>query len=228
MPHARAGSKVEFLTISANGGPGARASVCHALAMANGDRLVLLRHGETEWSRTMRHTGRTDVPLTPLGEREAAAARPALARWRFAAVLTSPLGRARHTAELAGFSDARVDDDLIEWDYGELEGRTTAELREQSPGWTIWDGPPPGGERLEDVATRVDRVIQRVLAVDGDVLCVAHGHLLRTLTARWAGLAPIDARRFLLGTAAISVLGWEREERAVERTNDQHHLAGVD
>lgn len=196
--------------------------------MAQGDRVVLLRHGETEWSRTGRHTGRSDIDLTDHGVDEARAAGPALAAHRFALVLVSPLQRARRTAELAGFTDMTVDDDLLEWDYGEIEGRTTAELRETTPGWTIWDGPPPGGESIEQVGERVDRVIERVLAVDGDVLCVAHGHVSRTLTARWAGLPAGDARRFLMGTAAINVLGWEREARAIERSNDQRHLEGID
>lgn len=189
---------------------------------------MLLRHGETEWSRGGRHTGRTDIGLTTDGEAEARAAGAALSSHRFALVLVSPLQRARCTAALAGFDDVVVDDDLREWDYGSYEGRTTSEIRaEGDPHWTIWDGPPPDGEPIAHVGVRADRVIERTRATDGDVLCVAHGHVSRVLTARWVGLGAVDARRFLMGTAAINVLGWEREAPAIERLNDQSHLAEV-
>jgi probable phosphoglycerate mutase len=171
--------------------------------------LFLVRHGATEWSVTGRHTGRTDLPLLPEGEEKARAVGSLLARRHFALVLTSPLRRARRTAELAGHPEALVDDDLLEWDYGELEGLTTAEIRTSRPGWTVFSGPVPGGETLDEVATRVDRVIARARAVDGDTLVVAHGHVLRVLAARWCELDPVEGRRLPLATATLSVLGWE-------------------
>lgn len=181
--------------------------------------VVLLRHGETEWSAAGRHTGVTDVPLTERG-RDQARAIGALVRGRaFARVLVSPLRRAAETCRLAGFDGAEVVDDLREWGYGDFEGRTTEEIREGLPGWTIWVGPVPGGEVVDDVGHRVDRVIDAVRAVDGDVAVVAHGHLLRVMAARWIGL-PAEAGRLLaLSTATLSVLGWEREQPVVRVWN---------
>jgi len=140
-------------------------------------------------------------------------------------VLTSPLSRATETSALAGFPDAQVDPDLREWDYGDLEGRLTTDIRAELPGWTIWRGPWPGGETIEGVAARADRLVARVRAADGDVLLVAHGHLLRVLAARWLGLPATSGSLFALGTASISVLGWEREAPVVEHWNEASHLA---
>jgi broad specificity phosphatase PhoE len=182
--------------------------------------LVLVRHGETEWSRDRRHTGNTDLPLTEVGEEQARSVVGKLAGREFALVLTSPLQRARRTAELAGFGDrAEPDDDLRERDYGEYEGLTTKEIRVERPGWDVWCDDLPGGETLEAVGTRADRVIERALAADGDTLVFAHSHLLRTLGARWIGLGPEGGGKLVLGTAAVSVLGFERERRVLEHWN---------
>lgn len=190
--------------------------------MADGghNQAWLVRHGATEWSRDGRHTGRTDLPLLPEGEDEARAAGKLLQGLDLSLVLTSPLSRARRTCELAGLGDeAVVDDDLQEWDYGDYEGFTTAQIRRTVPGWTVWTGPCPGGETPEQVGARADRVIARVLAADGDVALFAHGHLLRVLTARWCELDPTEGRRFVLETATVSQLGWEHEYRAVRLWN---------
>ncbi len=182
--------------------------------------LWIVRHGETEWSRTGRHTGRTDVPLTDEGRRQAAALRRALEGRRFALVLSSPLSRAWETCRLAGFADvAQTTDDLREWDYGAFEGRTSAEIRREHPGWTIWTGEVPMGETIEAVARRAERVIDRAVAAGGDVLLFAHGHVLRILTARWLGLAPRDGRLFALATASIGVLGDENGTRVIRSWN---------
>jgi broad specificity phosphatase PhoE len=180
-------------------------------------RAVIVRHGETEWSRAWRHTGRTDLPLTEAGRAAAARLKPMLAGWSFALVLTSPLQRARQTAALAGFPDARACDDLLEWDYGDDEGRTSAEIREERPGWLIWTDGPKNGETIDQVAERADRVIERVLHAGGDTLCFAHGHILRILSARWIDSPPQLAQRLLLATAAPSTLGWEHDYRSIER-----------
>ena len=187
-------------------------------------RLWLVRHGETEWARLGRHTSRTDVPLTDRGRIEAAAVGRRLQGHRFVAVLSSPMSRALETARIAGFGDrAEVLDDLREWDYGADEGRTTAEIREAGDGrerWTIWRDGPRGGEPIEQVGERADRVIARAHDQPGDVLVFAHGHVLRVLAARWLTLPPIDGRHFALGTATISVLGWERDTPVIERWNE--------
>jgi probable phosphoglycerate mutase len=183
-------------------------------------RIVVVRHGETEWSRDGRHTGRSDVPLTEEGRRSASALRAQLTGWTFAAVLTSPLQRALDTCALAGFGDAaRVDDDLMEWDYGQYDGLTAAEIRRLRPGWTIWSDGVAGGETLDEVARRAERVIAAATAIDGDVALFAHGHLLRILTARWLQMAAHAGQRFLLRPAAPSVLGYEHEWRALLRWN---------
>jgi probable phosphoglycerate mutase len=182
--------------------------------------LVLVRHGQTEWSAAGRHTGRTDVPLTDEGEVQARALAPRLAQRSFARVLVSPRRRARDTARLAGVADqSEVDDDLAEWDYGDYEGRTSDEIHETDPGWTIWRAGAPGGETPAQVAARADRVIARALAADGDVLLVAHGHLLRVLTARWLGLEAAGGRYFRLEPATLNELGYEREQRVIARWN---------
>jgi broad specificity phosphatase PhoE len=188
----------------------------------------LVRHGETEWAKLGRHTGRTDVALTADGRRQAKALGRRLAGHRFGLVLTSPLRRAADTAQIAGFGAAAVEDpDLMEWDYGSLEGRLTADIRAEMPGWTIWRGPWPNGETIDEVAARADRVIARLRAFDhpGDALVFAHGHLLRVLGARWIGLPPASGGLFELGTATLSMLGWEREAPTIERWNEACHLA---
>jgi len=182
-------------------------------------RAVLIRHGETEWSRDRKHTGRTDIPLTAVGEAQAAALAPRLAGRFFAEVLVSPLSRAIETADLAGLTGAQVTPDLAEWDYGDYEGRTTADIREDRPGWDLFTDGVPHGESLDEVADRVDRVIAKVLAATGDVVCVAHAHLLRVLAVRWLGAAPESSRYLVLGPASISVLGWEREQAVIEHWN---------
>ncbi|MFI5046109.1 MAG: histidine phosphatase family protein [Acidimicrobiia bacterium] len=188
--------------------------------MAGVHDIVLARHGETEWSASGRHTSFTDVALTARGREQAAALRGRLARWSFAAVLTSPRRRARDTCELAGVgAQAEVDDDLAEWDYGEYEGRTTPEIHEQDPGWTIFTGNPPGGETAAQVGARADRVLSRAAAVDGPVALFSHGHFLRVLGARWVALDAADGRLLGLDTATLSVLGHERDQRVLRMWN---------
>jgi broad specificity phosphatase PhoE len=186
-------------------------------------RLWVVRHGETEWARLGRHTGRTDIPLTELGREQARALEARLAGHGFRLVLSSPLSRALDTARLAGFGDrVETTDDLLEWDYGDDEGRTTPEIRADRPGWTIWRDGPAAGETGAAVGGRVDRVIARVraAAAGGDAIAFAHGHVLRVLAARWVGLSPADGRRLALATATLSILGWEREQPVIERWND--------
>lgn len=175
-------------------------------------QLVLVRHGETEWSREGRHTGRTDVPLTSEGEAQAAALKQRLGTYSFAAVLCSPLQRARRTCELAGYGDVAVlDGDLQEWDYGSYDGLTLQEIRKERPGWNLWADGARDGESLKQVAARAERVIARARAAQGDVLLFGHGHILRVLTACWLELPARAGQRFALGPAAPSVLGYEHE-----------------
>jgi probable phosphoglycerate mutase len=189
--------------------------------------LILVRHGETEWSKAGRHTGRTDVPLTASGEVRAAALAPALARRKIGAVFTSPAARAVRTAELAGLAGARPDPDLQEWDYGGYEGRTTAQIRAGHPGWYLWqDGIIPGdaahpGETVDQVGDRADLVLSRVrpLLDSGDVALVAHGHILRVLTARWLGLAAAGGRLFRLDTGTLCTLGSEHDKPVIQSWN---------
>lgn len=181
--------------------------------------LWLVRHGPTEWSEAGRHTSTTDLPLLPAGESAARALRDRFSSVAFDQVLTSPRLRARRTAELAGFPDAEVDDDLVEWAYGDYEGVTTAEIRETVPDWTIWTHPTPGGESAAEVRARLDRVVARAEGADGRTLAFAHGHSLRVLAARWLGLPVADGRLLRLDTATVSVLGHERETRVVLRWN---------
>jgi broad specificity phosphatase PhoE len=189
--------------------------------------LILLRHGETEWSLAGQHTGRTDIPLTARGEAAAAALAPMLAHRDIVAVFTSPARRAVTTASLAGLANAIPDPDLWEWDYGGYEGMTTPQIQEQRPGWYLWrDGVIPGdaahpGETIEQVAERVDRVLARTepLLADGDVALVAHGHVLRVLTARYLLLAPSDGRLFRLDTGTVSSLGSEHAEPVISSWN---------
>jgi broad specificity phosphatase PhoE len=179
----------------------------------------LVRHGETEWTVSRQHTGRTDIELTTGGEEQARALAPALAERRFAAVFTSPLTRARRTAELAGFPDATVDDRLRELDYGEYEGRTSADIRKERPGWLLWRDATPGGETMDEAGRRADAVIERIGEADGDVLLFGHGHFSRVLGARLLGLPASDGRLLMLGPGSISVIGWENDERAIRTWN---------
>jgi broad specificity phosphatase PhoE len=180
--------------------------------------VVLVRHGETEWSAALRHTGRTDLPLTSAGEEEARAVGEALRGREFALVLSSPLRRALDTATLAGFAP-QVRSELAEWDYGEYEGLTTGQIRETVPDWTIWRYGARGGESGAEVGARVDRVIEEILQAEGDVLVFAHGHLLRVVCARWLELEPSDGRLFALDPATLSTLGIEREQRVIQVWN---------
>ena len=182
-------------------------------------RLWLFRHGATEWSRNGRHTGVTDLPLLPQGEATARRLSSVPREHEFSLVLSSPLTRARRTAELLGFHDVKIDDDLHEWNYGDYEGITTKVIRETIPGWTVWSHPCPNGETGTEVAARAERVIERALAATGDVALVAHGHYLRVLAATWLGLPPEDGRMFDLGTGTYCVLGFEHEYRTIIRWN---------
>jgi probable phosphoglycerate mutase len=187
---------------------------------ARNQRVYLIRHGETEWSLSGRHTGITDLPLTENGRRMAKMLRPVLANESFALVLTSPLERARETAELAGFgARAEIDPDLMEWNYGEYEGLTSKEIRAQAPGWIIFRDGCPGGESPDQIGARVDRVIARVRAVDGNVALFAHGHVFRVFVARWIGLSVAAGSHFLLDTATLNILGYYHEIPAVKRWN---------
>jgi broad specificity phosphatase PhoE len=189
--------------------------------------LILLRHGETEWSAAGRHTGRTDVPLTERGREQAASLSPGLAGWDIRAAFTSPADRAVVTAELAGLTGAKQDPDLWEWDYGGYEGRTTQQIRAERPGWYLWrDGVIPGdgghpGETVWQVGARADAVLGRVreLLPGGDVALVSHGHMLRVLTARWLGLAPSEGRLFRLDTGTFSTLGTEHDAPVITAWN---------
>jgi broad specificity phosphatase PhoE len=189
--------------------------------------LILLRHGQTEWSAAGKHTGRTDIPLTPLGAVSAAALAPMLAGRQIAAVFTSPARRATRTAELAGLEGAKQDPDLWEWDYGGYEGMTTPQIQLERPGWNLWrDGIIPGdaahpGETVEQVGARTDRVLARASAflADGDVALVGHGHVLRVLTARWLELPPAGGRLFSLDTGTLSTLGFEHEDPVIRTWN---------
>ncbi len=187
-------------------------------------RMVLLRHGQTEWSKSGRHTGRTDVPLLEEGRKQAKGAGELL-RSRisgisgtFEQVLTSPLVRASESCKLAGF-EGEPERDLMEWDYGSYEGLTTNEILGDHPGWSLWDDGVPGGEPLGEIGRRADRVIARARQCDGDTLCVGHGHLLRILAARWLGLPPLAGRLLVLDPGSVSVLGWERDWPALEAWN---------
>jgi broad specificity phosphatase PhoE len=182
--------------------------------------IVLVRHGETEWSRDGRHTGRTDIPLTDTGRAQAAHLREALGGWQFVRVLSSPLQRALETCRLAGFGDGvETTEDLLEWDYGEYEGVTTLKIRETRPGWYLWRDGCPGGEDAAAVGRRVDRVIAAIQDAGGDVALFAHGHVLRVLAARWIGLDPAGGGLLALGTGTVCALGYEREKRVIRRWN---------
>jgi broad specificity phosphatase PhoE len=191
-----------------------------------GHRLWLIRHGETQWSATGRHTGRTDVRLTDEGRRQAAALGRWLAGRSFALVLSSPLSRARETCVIARLGSLmELEEDLREWDYGAYEGRSTEDIRKEVPGWTIWTGDPAGGETAEQVGRRAARVIERAAAAHGDVALFGHGHMLRILAASWLGLSARAGRLFTLDTASLSVLGHEHGARVLETWNRRDILA---
>ena len=178
--------------------------------------ILLVRHGETEWSLSGQHTSHTDLPLTENGRRKAGPLREALAGRPFALVLCSPLRRARETCELAGFADrAEIDADLHEWDYGEYEGLTTPQIREMQPDWNLWTDGNPGGESPAEVAARADRVIARLRGADGDAIAFAHGHILRVLAARWMEMDVTAGARLVLSPGTICTLGYERETQAI-------------
>ena len=191
-------------------------------------QLWLVRHGETQWSLSGQHTGRTDIPLTEKGEQQAIRIGRFLKDRNFAVVLTSPLLRARETCRLAGFGEtAKPDPNLQEWDYGEYEGRTTNEIRKVRSGWSLWKDGVPGGENIEQVAARAQAVIDEVVASPGDVLLFAHGHILRVLLCCWLGLPPENGRLFALVTGAVSTLGYEHETHVITRLNASVETGGM-
>lgn len=187
--------------------------------------MWLIRHGETEWSTERRHTGRSNIPLTSLGRCQAETLAKRFAGLSFDLVLSSPLSRALETCRLAGFGEtAKITEDLCEWDYGVYEGRTTAEIRKDIPGWTIWASDPPGGETLKEVAARTLRVIDLAESIKGRVLLFAHAHVLRVLAACWLGLSPAEGRSFVLDTASLSILSYEREYPVIFTWNQDFRL----
>jgi probable phosphoglycerate mutase len=187
--------------------------------------IMLARHGETEWSRDLRHTGHTDIPLTDIGREQARALATRFSDLELAFVLTSPLSRATESCRLAGLGDQAVEEpDLVEWDYGEYEGMTTEEIRQDVPGWTVWDGGAPGGEDANQVGARADRVIARVREADGPGVVFAHGHVLRVLGARWIGLPAASGALLALSTSTLSTLGYERDRQVLTLWNDGGHL----
>ena len=179
----------------------------------------LIRHGATEWSKAGQYTSVTDLPLLPDGEAAAGQIAARVAEQSFARVLTSPRQRARRTAELAGFPDADVDERLVEWAYGDYEGLTSAEIQQSVPGWTLWSHPVPNGESNEHLTARLDGVIGDLRALDGSALIFGHGHALRAFAARWLGLEVSAGKHLVLGTATLSVLGWDKSTPAIERWN---------
>jgi broad specificity phosphatase PhoE len=189
--------------------------------------VYLARHGETAWSLTGQHTGQTDLRLTPRGERNARRLGERLQGRPFAAVFTSPLQRARRTCELAGFgAQAEIDRNLLEWDYGQYEGRRSAEIQQERPDWQLFRDGCPGGESPAEVAARADEVISRIRAIDGNVLLFSSGHFLRVLAARWLGLEPLAGKYFFLSTASLSALGYEhdRDQTVIHLWNDTRHV----
>lgn len=189
----------------------------------------LIRHGETTWSATGRYTGRTDIPLTETGRVQAEALRQRLADRSFPLVLTSPLMRAAETCRLAGYGgSAQAEADLMEWDYGQYEGRTTAGIRVEVPGWNLWADNPLGGETLTQVAQRANNIVKTVKAAGSDAVIFGHGHLLRVLAACWLGLPPDDGRLLALATASVSILGYERETGVIVTWNNICHLPAKD
>jgi len=195
---------------------------------SNLPKVYLARHGETEWTKTGQHTGRTDIPLTADGEDDAKLIGRRLSHLSFTNVITSPLQRAKRTSELAGFT-ATIDDDLMEWDYGDYEGKKTVDIRKLHPGWQLLADGAPNGETSAQVAARADRVVARLKAMTGNVLVFAHGHYLRVLASRWVGADVAFAAHLLLGTSSISVLSFDHgklDEPAIMLWNDDRHLSG--
>ena len=187
--------------------------------------ILLARHGETEWSTASRHTGRTDIPLTDEGRLQARRLGERLRDRVLTRVLVSPLERALETCRLAGLGgQAEIRPELMEWDYGDYEGLTTADIRETVPGWTVWTHPTPEGETAAQVGARMDGMIEELAAAEGDVALFAHGHVLRVLGARWIGLPPESGALLGLNTATLSILGWERERRVIRLWNDSSHI----
>jgi probable phosphoglycerate mutase len=187
--------------------------------------IWLIRHGETEWSLSGQHTSRTDIPLTDHGRKRAVEIRDYLESREFSLVLTSPRQRAQETCRIAGLGDvAQVDESLSEWDYGQYEGRTTADIRKEQAGWSVWDSTPPGGESLDQVAARCQKVISRSLAAGGRVALFSHAHLLRILAATWIGLSPKAGSLLALGTGSVSTLSFERETRVIQTWNRSFEL----
>jgi probable phosphoglycerate mutase len=187
-----------------------------------GAQLLVIRHGQTAWSVAGKHTGRTDVPLTDVGRDEARAAARTLAGWNLRHAYTSPLSRARETAQLVSPAcGTQIDDHLLEWDYGIFEGETTPQSRERIPGWSVWTHEITGGETVDEVGERADAFLERVEAEspDGNTVVFAHGHLLAILIARWCGLPAVEGRRFALATATVSLLGWHRDDRVIRALN---------
>lgn len=193
----------------------------HGSENSGGVAIWLLRHGETEWSKSGQHTGTSDIPLTAAGEAAARALAPILARTPFDRVYTSPLQRARRTAELTGVGRGDIDPDLVEWDYGDYEGLTRVQVRDNQPGWRVWKDGAPRGESPEQVSARADRLIERYAAQSGRVLLVAHGHVLRALAARWIRQPVVLGEHLLLGTGTVSVLGFDRGTPVLQRWNCQ-------
>lgn len=188
--------------------------------MSDSKQIWLIRHGETEWSKSGAHTGSTDLPLTPEGEKTAEKLRQCLAGHPFALVLVSPMRRALDTCRLAGYGDvAEISDDLREWNYGDYEGLSTPQIRQQRPDWNLWSDGVINGETVQQVGARALHVIRRILATQGDVALFAHGHLLRILTACWIQLPPEAGRLFALSTGTVSILGYERETKVIQQWN---------
>ena len=186
-------------------------------------RVFVVRHGQTEWSLAGKHTGRTDLPLTEAGKLGATKLHPVLAHLNFEMILTSPLQRAKQTAQLAGFDEAIIEPNLVEWDYGDYDGVTTHEIRKRVPGWTVFTHPCPNGETAEQVGRRVDHVIRKVRDCRGDAILFAHGHVLRVLCARWLGLPPTNGKSFILGTATLNILAYEHETPVIKVWNEHIH-----
>jgi probable phosphoglycerate mutase len=187
---------------------------------SSGPQIVLVRHGETEWSKNGKHTSYSDIPLTLEGERQASSLKKELSDWDFKLVLCSPRARAKRTCELAGLLDrAEITDDLTEWNYGEYEGITTKEIRKTDPTWTVFTSPTPGGETPDQVAERCDRVIARAKSVNEDVVLFAHSHVLRVLIARWLELSPVEGRHFVLQTGTLNILSYEHESTVLISLN---------
>lgn len=193
--------------------------------MAPTQKIWLFRHGETEWSKSGQHTGRSDIPLTDAGREQARALARRLEGRPFAKVLSSPLSRAMETCELAGYGDqVETTDDLLEWDYGAYDGRRTVDIQKERPGWLIWNDGVLEGESVEQVGARAQRLIDRVSQIDGDVALFSHGHMLRILGATWVGLPPVRGQLLALGTAGLSVLGYEHNYRVLHFWNEDPHL----